>query len=41
MVWLGACFQDVIRPAIMEEDTLNADRYIDEVPLIALEDGKV
>ena len=41
MVWLEACFQGVARPVIIEEGTLNADRYTEEVLLIVLEAGKV
>ena len=39
--WEPAYFQDVTRPVIIEDGTLHADRYIEEVLLIALEDDKV
>ena len=38
---IGSLSQDITRAVIIEEDILNADRYIEEVPSIALEDGKV
>ena len=41
LVWLGACFQGVTRLGIIEEGTFSADRYIEEVLSIVLEDDKV
>ena len=40
MMWLGVCYQGIARPVIIENDSINADRHIEEILPIALEDGK-
>jgi len=40
MVWLGACYNGVTRPVIIEEGTVNHEVYIQQILPIALEDGK-
>jgi hypothetical protein len=40
MVWLGACHQGVTRPVIIENGTVNANRYIAEILPVALKDGR-
>ena len=40
MVWLGACYDGVTRPVIIEKGTINHQRYIDEILPVALQDGR-
>ena len=40
MVWLGVCYQEVTRPVIIGNGSINTDRYIEEILPIALEDDK-
>ena len=39
MVWLGACAKGLTTPVIFENETMNAEVYINEVLPIALECG--
>ena len=39
MVWLGACAKGLTTPVIFENETMNAEIYINEVLPIALECG--
>lgn len=39
MIWLGACYDGVTRPVIIEKGTIDNDRYINEILPIALQDG--
>ena len=41
MVWLGACSEGVTPLVIFEEGTLNHAQYIEEVPPVALDYGKI
>ena len=40
MVWLGACYEDVTCPVIIENGTINHERYIDLILPVALKDGR-
>ena len=40
MVWLGVCYDGVTRPVIIENGSINHQRYIDEILPIALKDGQ-
>ena len=39
MVWLGVCAEDLTEPVIIEDGTMDAERYINEVLPIALKSG--
>ena len=39
MVWLCVCGQRLTKPVILEDGTMDHERYIDEVPPIALKSG--
>ncbi|CAF4947754.1 unnamed protein product, partial [Rotaria magnacalcarata] len=39
MVWLGVCAQGLTEPVIIEHETMNAERYINEVLHITLRSG--
>jgi len=39
LVWLGVCGEGLTAPVIMEDGTMDAERYIDEVLPIALKSG--
>ena len=39
MVWLGVCAKGFTVPVILEDGTMNAERYIDEILPIALKYG--
>lgn len=40
MVWLGSCSQSVTRQVILESETMDSDRCIAEVLLVAIIDGR-
>lgn len=40
MVWLGACYDGVTRPVIIENGTIDHQRYIDEILPFVLKDGQ-
>ncbi|CAF1247066.1 unnamed protein product [Didymodactylos carnosus] len=40
MVWLDACYDGITRPIIIEQGTINHQRYINDIFPIALKDGR-
>ena len=40
MVWVGACYEGVTRPVIIETCTINHQRYIQKILPLALQDGR-
>ena len=39
LVWLGVCGEGLTPPVIIEDETIDAERYIDEILPIALKSG--
>ncbi|CAM4782320.1 unnamed protein product [Rotaria magnacalcarata] len=40
MVWLGVCYEGITRPVIIENGTIDTNRYIADILPVALKDGK-
>ena len=40
MVWLGAFYEGVTRPVIIEQGTINHQQYIQKILPLALKDGQ-
>ena len=39
MVWLGVCGEDLSSPVILEDRTMDAERYFEEILPVALKYG--